>query len=81
MRSVVASILLGALFFSSFPGMARADDAATLLAKHKAYVGWQFGESHGWSLHRGLVGFDFLKHFDYVFDYPHGIMYMIPHKD
>jgi predicted aspartyl protease len=38
-------------------------------------------ESRNWSLHSGLVGFDFLKHFDFVFDYPHGVMYMIPHKD
>lgn len=28
-----------------------------------------------------LVGFDFLRHFDYVFDYPHGRLYMAPHKE
>jgi len=28
-----------------------------------------------------LVGFDFLKHFDYVFDYPHGRMFMEPNKN
>jgi hypothetical protein len=27
-----------------------------------------------------LVGYDFLRHFDYVFDYPHGHLIMIPHK-
>lgn len=38
-------------------------------------------ESHDLTLHDGLIGFDFLKHFDFVFDYPHGVMYVIPHKD
>lgn len=28
-----------------------------------------------------LLGFDFLKHFDYVFDYPHGRMFMRPNKN
>jgi hypothetical protein len=28
-----------------------------------------------------LLGFDFLKHFDYVFDYPHGRMFMTPNKN
>jgi hypothetical protein len=28
-----------------------------------------------------FVGFDFLRHFDYVFDYPHGRVTMIPHKE
>ncbi|MGC1379779.1 MAG: pepsin/retropepsin-like aspartic protease family protein [Candidatus Baltobacteraceae bacterium] len=28
-----------------------------------------------------LLGFDFLKHFDYVFDYPHGRMFMSPNKN
>ncbi|HZZ00414.1 MAG TPA: retropepsin-like aspartic protease [Candidatus Baltobacteraceae bacterium] len=28
-----------------------------------------------------LVGFDFLKHFNIIFDYPHARMVMIPHKD
>jgi hypothetical protein len=45
------------------------------------YTGLQACESHDISLHDGLIGFDFLKHFDYVFDYPHGVFYMIPHKD
>jgi hypothetical protein len=27
-----------------FPSTVRADDAASLLAKHKAYVGWQYGD-------------------------------------
>jgi hypothetical protein len=36
-----------------------------------------------WGLPAGdmLVGFDFLKHFDYVFDYPHGRMFMTPNKN
>jgi len=36
-----------------------------------------------WGLPTGdmLVGFDFLKHFDYVFDYPHGRMFMTPNKN
>jgi len=28
-----------------------------------------------------LVGFDFLKHFDFVFDYPHGRMFLRPNKN
>lgn len=28
-----------------------------------------------------LLGFDFLKHFDYVFDYPQGRMFMTPNKN
>ncbi len=28
-----------------------------------------------------LVGFDFLKHFDYVFDYPHGRLFLAPNKN
>ena len=28
-----------------------------------------------------LVGFDFLKHFDFVFDYPHARMFMTPNKN
>lgn len=28
-----------------------------------------------------LVGYDFLKHFDYVFDYPHGRLYLTPNKN
>jgi predicted aspartyl protease len=45
------------------------------------YTGLEACESPNWALSQGLVGFDFLKHFDYVFDYPHGVMYMIPHKE
>jgi predicted aspartyl protease len=44
------------------------------------YTGTEACESPNWPLHNGLLGFDFLKHFDYVFDYPHAVMYMIPHK-
>ncbi len=28
-----------------------------------------------------LLGFDFLKHFDFVFDYPHGRMFLHPNKN
>jgi hypothetical protein len=28
-----------------------------------------------------LVGYDFLKHFDYVFDYPHGRLFLTPNKN
>jgi predicted aspartyl protease len=45
------------------------------------YTGTEACESSGWDLHSALLGFDFLKHFDYVFDYPHGVMYMKPHND
>jgi predicted aspartyl protease len=43
-----------------------------------AYSSSKVCESPNWPLREGLVGLDFLKHFDYVFDYPHGIMYMKP---
>ena len=45
------------------------------------YTATEACETPGWGLHDGLIGYDFLKHFDYVFDYPHGMMYMTPHKD
>jgi hypothetical protein len=45
------------------------------------YTGTEACESRNWDLHQGLIGYDFLKHFDYIFDYPHGVMYMNPHKD
>lgn len=28
-----------------------------------------------------LIGFDFLKHFDFIFDYPHARMFMTPNKN
>lgn len=28
-----------------------------------------------------LLGYDFLRHFDYIFDYPHGRMFMTPNKN
>ena len=45
------------------------------------YTGTEACESSAWGLHDGLLGYDFLKHFDYLFDYPHGILYMRPHND
>jgi hypothetical protein len=42
------------------------------------------GESacqYGLSENYMLIGFDFLRHFDFVFDYPHGRMYMRPNKN
>jgi len=38
-------------------------------------------ESSVYGLHRALIGFDFMKNFDFVFDYPHGQMIMTPHKN
>jgi hypothetical protein len=35
----------------------------------------------GFPSNYALLGFDFLKHFDFVFDYPHGRMFMIPNKN
>jgi hypothetical protein len=45
-----------------------------------AFTGTEACESPAWSTHEGLIGFDFLKHFDYIFDYPHGLMYMKPRQ-
>jgi len=36
---------------------------------------------YGMSANYMLLGFDFLKHFDFVFDYPHGRMFMTPNKN
>jgi predicted aspartyl protease len=38
-------------------------------------------ESNSYGPHEALIGFDFLQHFDYIFDYPHSQIVMIPHKD
>ena len=35
----------------------------------------------GFAANNMLLGYDFLKHFDYVFDYPHGVIYMAPNKN
>jgi Aspartyl protease len=35
----------------------------------------------GFAANNMLLGYDFLKHFDFVFDYPHGRMYMEPNKN
>jgi predicted aspartyl protease len=35
----------------------------------------------GFAENRMLLGFDFLKHFDFVFDYPRGRMFMTPNKN
>jgi hypothetical protein len=45
-RKPLAAALIGAAFFLLLlPSQTRADDgAAALLAKHKAFVGWQFGD-------------------------------------
>ena len=43
------------------------------------YSGIQVCESKKWALDEGLVGYDFLKHFDYIFDYPHDTLYMKEH--
>jgi hypothetical protein len=43
------------------------------------YTGTEACESPNWGLRSGLLGYDFLKHFDYLFDYPHGVLYMTPH--
>ncbi len=36
--------------------------------------------SRGFSKHAGLIGLDFLRHFNFVFDYPQSIIVMTPHK-
>lgn len=38
-------------------------------------------ESQHRSLNDALLGYDFLKNFDYIFDYHHGTIVMIPHHD
>jgi len=36
--------------------------------------------SHEFSKHAGLIGLDFLRHFNFIFDYPQSIIVMTPHK-
>ncbi len=43
------------------------------------YTGTEACESPAWGLHDGLLGLDFLRHFDYVIDYPQAVMYITPH--
>ncbi len=38
-------------------------------------------ESNSYGPHEALIGLDFLQHFDYIFDYQHSQIVMIPHKD
>jgi hypothetical protein len=38
-------------------------------------------ESGSFSGRDVLIGFDYLRHFNYVFDYPHGQLVVTPHKD
>lgn len=45
------------------------------------YTGMDACESRQTALHEGVIGFDFLKHFDYIFDYPHSQIVMTLHKD
>jgi predicted aspartyl protease len=62
-------------------GYARCGPLAKIQVGPFPYTQVEACESHDWALHDGLIGFDFLKHFDFVFDYPHGVMYLIPHKE
>ncbi|MBV8153385.1 MAG: hypothetical protein JOY98_03140 [Candidatus Eremiobacteraeota bacterium] len=50
----------------------------TLGPIHYQIGGW---ESCCMAANYALLGFDFLKHFDYVFDYPHGRMFLTPNKN
>jgi hypothetical protein len=43
--------------------------------------GGQMACEWGFAANDMLLGYDFLKHFDYVFDYPHGRMFMTPNKN
>ena len=38
-------------------------------------------DSASWSGRNILVGLDFIRHFNFIFDYPHGRLVMIPHKN
>lgn len=44
------------------------------------YQGAPACETSSFSGHEALVGFDFFKNFDYVFDYPEATLIFIPHK-
>ena len=37
--------------------------------------------SHSFTGREALIGFDFFKHFDYIFDYPESLIIITPHKD
>lgn len=61
----------------TFDGCANID---TLSLGPIVYTGESACE-YGVAADNMLLGFDFLKHFDFVFDYPHGRMFMHPNKN
>ncbi|MBV9233662.1 MAG: aspartyl protease family protein, partial [Candidatus Eremiobacteraeota bacterium] len=63
--------------FGTFDGCTNIN---TLSIGPIVYTGEQACE-YGMGSDYMLVGFDFLKHFDFVFDYPHGRMYLRPNKN
>lgn len=54
---------------------------ATLTLGPIVYQNPQACESYSFGSHEALIGFDFLQHFDYVFDYPHSQIIMTPRHD
>ncbi len=69
--------LVSKYHFQMFEGCANIN---TLAIGPFVYTGESACE-YGMNANDMLLGFDFLKHFDFVFDYPHGRIFMTPNKN
>ena len=69
--------LISKRHFKVFAGCANIDTLAIGPIVYSGESACQFGMPADYM----LLGFDFLKHFDFVFDYPHGRMFMHPNKN
>ncbi len=63
--------------FATFNGCANIDTLAIGPIVYTDESACQYGLSAAYM----LLGFDFLRHFDFVFDYPHGRMFMTPNQN
>ncbi len=84
------SIVVDALLDTGNPGSILF--AYDLVKKHEPFnphtlelgpIQYTVGSWEGccFSANYALLGYDFLKHFDYVFDYPHGRIYITPNAN
>ena len=69
--------LISKYHFKVFNGCANIDTLSIGPIVYTAESACEFGMAANYM----LLGFDFLKHFDFVFDYPHGRMFMTPNKN
>jgi hypothetical protein len=69
--------LIAKRHFKVFDGCANINILAIGPIVYTSESACQFGMAADYM----LLGFDFLKHFDFVFDYPHGRMFIRPNKN